>query len=73
MTTTPTYSGPKGVWVYSNYQGKFILVNDEQPFRSKSKVSQALGMKRDTINSYIDTGNEFRGYYLYSQKLEQGD
>lgn len=57
------------VWAYN---GKTLEAVKGSPFPSKHQAASSIGISRDVINYFIDTGKAegIQGTYLFSRKLE---
>lgn len=67
--TTPTAAiraRKKQVWVYDENKN---LVNNI-PFSSVGKCLEEMGLSRKTFYKYVDTGDNYFGYYYYSKPLK---
>ncbi len=60
----------KGLWVYTKIDGKHILL-ENQPFKSKWVAAKALNIGYKNIDKLLDTGDFYKNFYFFSQKLAQ--
>jgi hypothetical protein len=59
------------VWVYKNVNGELILINSNKPtYNSKYSASKDLNISSKTISKYLDSDNNYKGYYFYSALKE---
>lgn len=57
------------VWVYKKVDGKYILMDDNQPFSSKLQASKTLNMSHRTIAKFIDSHNSYKEFFFFSERI----
>lgn len=64
-----TLKTKEGIWVYNKLDADFVLLPN-QPFKSKWVASKALKVSHKIIEKYLDSGESYRDFYFFSQKLD---
>lgn len=52
------------VWVYKKLNGKYTLLDNNQPFKSKLKAAGALDISPKTVKKYLDTHSCFNQFFF---------
>jgi hypothetical protein len=47
---------------------KYVLLSNNQPFKSKLQASKELGITPKTITRYVNTNNNYKGLYFFKTK-----
>jgi len=61
----------QNVWVYKKLNGKYTLLDNNQPFKSKLKAAEALNISSPTVKKYLDTHSCFSEFYFFSSPQVQ--
>lgn len=56
------------IWVYTKLNDKYVLLSNNQPFKSKLQASKELGITPKTITRYVNTNNNYKGLYFFNTK-----
>ncbi len=55
------------LWVYNKVDGNFVLINNNKAsYASRFEASKDLKTSPKTINKYLDTNKEYKGFFFFS-------
>lgn len=63
------YSVRTEVWVYKLDEKAKLYLLPNQPFKGKKEAARELHIHNNKINEYLDTGKEYKGYFIYSSPV----
>ena len=63
------YSVRTEVWVYKLDEKAKLYLLPNQPFKAKKEAARELHIHNNKINEYLDTGKEYKGYFIYSSPV----
>lgn len=56
------------IWVYTKPEDKYIILETDQPFKSKLQASKELNISAKTITRYVNTNKNYKGLYFFNSK-----
>lgn len=57
------------IWVYRLDEKAKLYLLPNQPFKTKKEAARELHIHNNKINEYLDTGKEYKGFFIYSSPV----
>jgi hypothetical protein len=57
------------VWVYRLDEKEKLNLLPNQPFKTKKEAARELHIHNTKINEYLDSGKEYKGFFIYSSPV----